>query len=83
MPNDYGIIPEHPNNSADTVKQLAQQAGYEVTQSEGALVVRPHDVQGQLATAMNYRFPQFRNEGYHAIHGDDSARFTHNNGGRS
>lgn len=23
------------------------------------MVVRPHDVQGQLATAMNYRFPQF------------------------
>lgn len=54
-----GIIPEHPQNSAETIKQLAEQAGYEVAQSEGALVVKPHDIQGKLATAMNHRFSLF------------------------
>lgn len=54
-----GIIPEHPSNTADTIKQLADQAGYEVTQSAGALVVKSHNVQGKLATAMNYRFSRF------------------------
>ncbi|RZU28914.1 hypothetical protein [Edaphobacter modestus] len=54
-----GITPERPSNAAEAIRQLAMQAGYEVTQSGGTLVVRPRDVSGKLATAMNYRFPQF------------------------
>lgn len=54
-----GIVPEHPPHAAEAIRQLAMQAGYEVMQSEGALVVRPHDIQGQLATAMNHRFQRF------------------------
>lgn len=53
------IIPEHPQNSTEKIKWLAEQAGYEVIQSEGALVVRPNGVQSQLATVMNHRFPRF------------------------
>lgn len=54
-----GIVPEHPQNPQEAIRQLAGQAGYEVMQSEGALVVSPRNVQGQLAAMMNYRFPQF------------------------
>ena len=54
-----GIVPEHPQDPQEAIRQLAGQAGYEVTQSEGALVVLPHNLQGQLATVLNYRLPQF------------------------
>jgi hypothetical protein len=55
-----GIVPDHPENPQNAIRQLAWKVGYEVTQSEGALVISPHIVQGQLATAVNYRLPQSR-----------------------